>query len=249
VVPSEAAVWYYFREVDYEHIRENFESANVIADAAARMTGTTVTRRTVGSAWPMHFNRPIAEAQDRNIALVGMPQWSEADQTLARALQKEIGASVEGLKTKVEELKPPRDEKAGGPSDDIGDVAWNVPTVYLWYPANIPKLPGHSWENAVAMATPIAHKGSTAGAKVQVATALDLLLSTELRSQAWAYFNDVQTKDQKYVPLVAPEDQPAIEMNKEKMARFLPELRKLYYDPARYRTYLEQLGITYPTVR
>ena len=38
-------------------------------------------------------------------------------------------------------------------------------------------------------------------------------------------------------------------MNKEKMARFLPELRKLYYDPARYRTYLEQLGITYPTVR
>jgi len=96
VVPSEATVWYYFREIDYDHIRENFEAANVIADAAARMTGTTVTRRIVGSAWPMHFNRPIAEAQDRNIALVGMPQWSEADQTLARALQKEIGAAVEG---------------------------------------------------------------------------------------------------------------------------------------------------------
>jgi len=249
VVPSEATVWYYFREVDYDHIRENYETANVIAEAAARMTGTTVTRRMVGSAWPMHFNRPIAEAQQRNIARVGMPQWSDADQTLARALQKEIGAAVEGLKTKVEELQPPRDEKAGGASDDIGDVAWTVPTVYLWYPANIPKLPGHSWENAVAMATPIAHKGSTAGAKVQVATALDLLLSAELREQAWAYFNDVQTKDQKYVPLIAPDDRPAVEMNKEKMARFLPELRKLYYDPARYRTYLEQLGITYPTVR
>jgi aminobenzoyl-glutamate utilization protein B len=249
VVPSEAAVWYYFREVDYDHIRENFESANTIADAVARITGTTVTRRVLGSAWPMHFNRPIAEAQARNVALVGMPQWSEADQTLARALQEEIGAPVEGLKPKVEELRPPKDEKMGGVSDDIGDVSWNVPTVYLLYPANIPKLPGHSWENAVAMATPIAHKGSTAGAKVQVATALDLLLSPELRERSWAYFHDVQTKDQKYVPLVAPEDMPAVEMNKEKMARFLPELRKLYYDPARYRTYLEQLGITYPTVR
>ena len=249
VVPSEATVWYYFREEDYDHIRENYETANVIAEAAARMTGTTVSRRVVGSAWPMHFNRPIAEAQDRNIALVGMPQWSEADQTLARALQKEIGSSVEGLKTKVEPLVAPKDEKMGGASDDIGDIAWNVPTVYLWYPANIPKLPGHSWENAVAMATPIAHKGSTAGAKVQVATALDLLLSAELRDQAWAYFHDVQTRDRKYVPLVAPEDQPAVELNKEKMARFLPEMRKLYYDPARYRTYLEQLGITYPTVR
>ena len=33
------------------------------------------------------------------------------------------------------------------------------------------------------------------------------------------------------------------------MERFRPELRKLYYDPTRFGTYLEQLGITYPTVR
>jgi len=36
-----------------------------------------------------------------------MPQWSEADQTLAKALQKEIGAKVEGLKEKVEPLIEP----------------------------------------------------------------------------------------------------------------------------------------------
>jgi aminobenzoyl-glutamate utilization protein B len=26
-------------------------------------------------------------------------------------------------------------------------------------------------------------------------------------------------------------------------------MRRFYYDPTRYRTYLEQLGITYPTER
>jgi aminobenzoyl-glutamate utilization protein B len=26
-------------------------------------------------------------------------------------------------------------------------------------------------------------------------------------------------------------------------------MRKFYYDPAKYDTYLQQLGITYPTVR
>jgi len=26
-------------------------------------------------------------------------------------------------------------------------------------------------------------------------------------------------------------------------------MKKYYYDPAKYSTYLEQLGITYPTVR
>jgi aminobenzoyl-glutamate utilization protein B len=33
------------------------------------------------------------------------------------------------------------------------------------------------------------------------------------------------------------------------MARYRPAMRRLYYDPTKYRTYLEQLGITYPTER
>ena len=35
----------------------------------------------------------------------------------------------------------------------------------------------------------------------------------------------------------------------EKMERFRAELRKLRYDPSKYKTYMEQLGIHYPTVR
>ena len=99
------------------------------------------------------------------------------------------------------------------------------------------------------MATPIAHKGSTAGAKVQAATALDFLLSPDLVKQAWAYFNDVQTKEIKYTPLIGPSNQPALDLNKDKMEKFAPELKKYYYDPTRYKTYLEQLGIEYPTVK
>ena len=99
------------------------------------------------------------------------------------------------------------------------------------------------------MATPIAHKGSTAGAKVQALTALDFLLNPELVRQAWAYFRDVQTQDVKYTPLISAHDQPAIDLNKEKMEKFVPALRKFYYDPGRFKTYLEQLGIVYPTVK
>ncbi|MGI8743961.1 MAG: amidohydrolase [Bryobacteraceae bacterium] len=248
VVPSEASVWYYFRELDYPHIKELHEFGNTFANAAAMMTGTTVTQRVLGSAWPPHFNKVIAEVEQKNMEMVGMPEWSDNDQALAKALQKDIGAKVEGLSHQVKPLTPPKQPRGGG-SDDIGDIAWNVPTVYLRYPANIPNLPGHSWPNAVAMATPIAHKGSTAGAKVQVATALDFLLRPELVTQAWDYFRNVQTKDIKYQPLISPSDQPAIELNKEKMGKFTPELKKYYYDPAKYKTYLEQLGITYPTVK
>ena len=38
-------------------------------------------------------------------------------------------------------------------------------------------------------------------------------------------------------------------MNTKIMAEFREPMRKLYYDPSRYDTYLEQLGIKYPMVR
>jgi len=242
-------VWYYFRELDFAHIKGLYDLGNTIADSAAKMTGTTVDHKLVGSGWPPFFNKAIAEVQQENIEAVGMPKWSDADQTLAKALQKEIGAKVEGLKEKVEPLSEPAKNPTGGPSDDVGDISWNVPMTYLMYPANIPNLPGHSWPNAVAMATPIAHKGSTMGAKVQALTALDFFLRPQLIEQAWDYFRKVQTKDSHYESFLSPEDKPAIEMNKEKMEKFMPQLKKVYYDPAHYKTYLEQLGISYPTTK
>jgi len=80
-------------------------------------------------------------------------------------------------------------------------------------------------------------------------TALDFMLKPELVKQAWDYFTNVQTKEVKYQPLINPSDQPAKELNKEKMEQFAPQLKKFHYDPVRYKTYLEQLGIQYPTVR
>ncbi len=38
-------------------------------------------------------------------------------------------------------------------------------------------------------------------------------------------------------------------LNEDIMAKYRPEMRKFYYDPSRFKTYLEQLGVTYPTVR
>jgi aminobenzoyl-glutamate utilization protein B len=99
------------------------------------------------------------------------------------------------------------------------------------------------------MATPIAHKGATAGAKATALTLLDLFTKPALVDSAWAYFRDVQTKDVKYEPLIRPGDLPPVHMNAQVMQRYRPEMRRFYYDPTRYRTYLEQLGIRYPTVR
>jgi aminobenzoyl-glutamate utilization protein B len=98
------------------------------------------------------------------------------------------------------------------------------------------------------MATPIAHKGATAGAKVIGMTILDLALSPALLDSARAYFRE-QTRSTGYRPLIRPEDKPAIELNTGVMERFRPAMRRFYYDPARAGSYLEQLGVTYPTLK
>jgi aminobenzoyl-glutamate utilization protein B len=247
VVPSVASVWYYFREQDFARIAKSYEIGNAIAEGAAKMTDTSVTRRVLGTAAPRHFNRPLAEAAYANIQAVGLPKWTADEQAFAKAVQRNIKAEKQdGLSVELTKLEPPLEEPKSGGSDDIGDVSWIVPTITVGYPSNIPNLPGHNWANAIAMATPIAHKGVVAGAKVVAMTTIDLLTKPELRKQARDYFTDVQTKNEKYVPMIGADDRPAVEINADIMARFRPQMRKFYYDPAKHPTYLDQLGIKFP---
>ncbi len=253
VVPSTASIWFYFREQDYPRTMALFEMGQKVAQGAAMMTDTKLdTVMILGSGWSAHFSKPIAEAMHQNIQTVGMPQWDDKDQTLAKGIQRELGQPDFGLETQVNKqlrgAEVPQNWMGGG-SDDIGDIAWNVPTVTLRFPSNIPSLPGHNWANAISMATPIAHKGALAGAKVQALTLLDILMTPKVVADAWDYFNNVQTKTVKYQPFIRPSDQPPIWLNADIMAKYKPQLQKFYYDPKKYNTYLEQLGIEYPTVR
>ena len=194
VVPPNAAVWYYFREADYDHIMDMWRIGDNMAKAATLMTDTTYTSRLLGSAWPGHFNKPIAEAMYENIKKVGLPQWSEDDQTLAKALQTRAeGAGARPRHARFPNCAPPRRrprcrrrrrhrqsahrrrlrryrrrllERADR------DAALSRPT--------FPAARATTGPTAIAMATPIAHKGVIAGAKVQAMTMLDILLHPEL---------------------------------------------------------------------
>src|SRR5690625_6710810 len=123
-----------------------------------------------------------------NILAVGMPEWSEADVALAMAAQRELGVDTVGLRTEVRQELRESEQGMGGGSDDIAEVSWNVPTVRLRYPANIPGMTGHHWSSGIAMATPIAHKGSNYGSRVIAMTAIDALTSPDLLEAAKTYF-------------------------------------------------------------
>ena len=80
-------------------------------------------------------------------------------------------------------------------------------------------------------------------------TALELFATPALVDSAWAYFHTVQNKDAQYTSFLTEDDPPPVHLNRAIMDRFRPALKEYYYDPSKYDTYLEQLGITYPTIR
>jgi aminobenzoyl-glutamate utilization protein B len=58
----------------------------------------------------------------------------------------------------------------------------------------------------------------------------------------------VQTRDQKYKPMLGADDRPKVEFNADTMGRYREQIKKYYYDENRYDTYLDQLGVKFPTL-
>ena len=215
------------------------------------MTGTTVQSRVLGRRGrytaighsPKRCTRTSPRSAPRNGAT---PISSSRALCSARSACRstdsstEIDAEVEG----VEQI--PEEEQVGGVSDDIGDVTWSVPTATLLFPSNVAGTTTHHWTAAIAMATPVAHKGATQGAKVHAMTVLDIVTNPQLVESARDYLETVQGKQATYQPLIRPEDVPATWLNKETMDRLRPELAKHYYDARKFGSYLEQLGVQYP---
>jgi aminobenzoyl-glutamate utilization protein B len=183
-----------------------------------------------------------------NIQAVGMPKWTADDQAFAKLVQETQARKVEPLRDKVTPLKEPQEEKVptGGGSDDIGDVMWTVPTITVRYPSNIPNMIGHNVTSAMAMTTPIAHKGAVAGAKAVAMTVLDLMTTPDELVKAKQFFDTDQQKYDHYKPLVSATDVPAIHINDDYMRTYRPLMEPYYFDSRKYDTYLDQLGIKYP---
>ncbi len=134
----------------------------------------------------------------------------------------------------------------GGPSSDLGDVTWTVPTITIMEPSNIPNMIGHNATSAIAEATPIAHKGAVVDAKAIAMTVLDLMATPELPVQAKEYFDTVQQQYDHYDPFLTASDVPAIHLNDITMSLARPQMEPFYYDAKKYPSYLAQLGISYP---
>jgi aminobenzoyl-glutamate utilization protein B len=225
VIPKTAAIWWYFRDPSAEGALKLFDQAKKIAQGAALMTNTEWSVDVLSAVWPTRGNRTVAEVIQRNIELIGMPDWSGGDQALAKAVQRKNNSKDDGLARTVTAMTGPSQQKAS--ANDGGDVSWKVPMVKFYYPANIPGCAAHHWSAGVSLATAIAHKGAVAGAKALAASALDFLADPMKITEAKKTFRE-EIGDTVYKPLLPPDQTPPIELNHAQMEPWRAKLAKYY---------------------
>ena len=63
------------------------------------------------------------------------------------------------------------------------------------------------------------------------------------------YFNNVQSKEESYKPMISNTDPPPFYLNADKMDKYRKEMEKFYFDETKYETYLDQLGVKYPVIK
>ena len=225
VVPRKAAVWWYFRDSTAEGAGKLFDQAKKVAEGAALMSNTSVEVDLLSAVWPVRGNRTLAELVQREIELVGLPNWSDDEDKLARQLQAKVNEPAEGLARKYVPMKGPAVQKAA--ANDAGDVSWKVPMVKLYYPANIPNISFHHWAAGVALATSIAHKGACAGAKVMSASIVECFSNPAVVEEARRTFEE-ELGGVKYRSLLPPDQKPPIHLNRAPMEKYRPLLEQHY---------------------
>jgi len=224
IIADRGQIWWFVRDATGPAAKETYNKLVDVAKGAALMTGTTVAIEPFGAAWPQLGNKIIGEAIQRNVEAVGMPKWSDEDIRFAKELQRSVGAADVGLHTQIRPFRAGTQTTA---SNDIGDITWNIPTGVLSFPSSVPGVLYHHWKAAITPTMPLAHKGMVVGAKVLAASVLDLLMSPDLLQRAKAQFGE-DTKTTRYFSLLPADAKPPLDLNRETMEKYRPEMRKYY---------------------
>ena len=213
IVPDKASVRYAIRNTDDE-IENMYKRVVDCARGAALATGTSLDTIVIRSGiHQCHANKSLAEIIQKNIELIGMPSWSEAENNYAKSLQKILEVPEIGYPTKVRALQQEQTIQVGGASTDVGEVTVTVPTATVRFPGFVPGTVGHHWGNVASGYGSASWKGLIVGAKVMASTALDLLIDSNLLVDIKKEF-DAYIHEHPYRPFLPENVKPSLELYK-----------------------------------
>jgi aminobenzoyl-glutamate utilization protein B len=186
VVPDYARLALFIRDIDRARVEATTQWARELADGAALGTQTRAQFTVAFGISDLLPNAPLAERLNVHLQAVGVPAWTEDEQSFARECQRNFGVPEVGLAPQPLPMIP---EQSVGGSTDVGDVSWNTPTVAFLYPSFPVGIGLHTWPVTACGGMSIGTKAAIGAATILSRLAQDLLTDDELHRAARADFD------------------------------------------------------------
>ncbi|MGW7571560.1 peptidase dimerization domain-containing protein [Streptomyces tendae] len=175
VTPDMCSIWFFVREGSPARAQVLYNKIVDCANAAARASQTRLVHKFHSATWNLLANKAGAELLNDNMRQIGAPKFTDADHSLAKAVQKSLGKPEVGMPTDLTPLAPPAAAYSGGLATDTADISWQTPTAVLLSAAYPPGLPNHNWGVTATAATNIGHQALLSAARYLAAAAVDLI--------------------------------------------------------------------------
>lgn len=229
VVQPQAQVLYMLRSDSVPNILKLAERVEDIAQGAALMTGTTVTRKFIDGSADVLPNQALEELAYENMTALPLPEYTAEELAFAAAIsdtcmKEGLPGFASGYDLDIADFVAEQSQQGTRAindfvvpywhsnliepgSTDVGDVSRQTPTLQI-HTATWPSgTPGHSWQAVSAGKSTLAHKGLVFAAQVMAATAYDLFTRPKALEQARAEF---QKRGGGYVCPIPPEAKPVL---------------------------------------
>lgn len=200
VVPENARVWLWLRDLEMPSVEEMLARVRKIAEGAALGAGVQSAVIIKGGDWNMNVNMAGQKLMHSNLVWLGPLQFTPEEQQFAKTIQRETKVAEKGLSGSIK----PFDDNPGpaeGGSTDVGDVSWKIPTVTLSVTTAPEAAPWHGWPVVACGGMSIGHKGMLYAAKALAATMIDLYKTPAAVDTIKREFVE-DTKDSKFHPYI-----------------------------------------------
>jgi len=190
IVPDTAEMFLYARHPSLPALEGIWARITNIEQGAALMTETTADTTIISSDANVLPNDVLSKLAQKNLEAVGGFQYTADEQHFAEELRKSLPAGTDADLRYTSLVQPlrPIDPNEPSASTDVGDIAWNVPTVGFVTATFVPGVVPHTWQAAASAGMSIGQKGMVVASKALAITALDLFTDPRLVSDAKAEF-------------------------------------------------------------
>lgn len=222
VVPARAAVKYFVRAPTRSSVERLSARLDDVAEGAARMTQTEVTRRFITGCHSYRPNRTLGSEVWNTMQRVGSIDYTDADREFASELQDTVDRDtfesqlssypddvierIRGRHLYSEPVEPFDQGDHSNGTADLGEVCRITPTVQFRGATWPVGTPIHTWQ-AVAANGDFATKGVSFAAKVFAGTVYRLLTDPKILDEAWSEHED-RAGDREYTCSVPPDVDP-----------------------------------------